>query len=93
MSKGQINNYEKVVKPAIDRLRKSKKESGKGEKIEIVGLTENDKSEFQALRDILGLKNPEILKAFVAFCKENNEFKRFVVNGDYLKESEKFFIV
>lgn len=68
MSRGQKNDYKNVVKPAIDRFRKKSKQEGR-EKLEIIGVTKEDKAAFRKFKLDSGIE------------KNSDAFKRLLQRG------------
>lgn len=89
---GKTRKYSiKAQKLAHEKYIKSNKEAGKI-RFEITAVESKVKDTFTALRDIVDKSGAELLKGMLIYC-DNPQFKRFMIDGEYLENKEDFFII
>lgn len=90
--KGKNRNYNPTVqKKSQDKYKTEREEAGKI-RYEITAVDPQEKANFKTMATICDVSPGELLKAMNRWC-DNNQFKKFVTEKEYLKPKETHFII
>jgi hypothetical protein len=90
--KGKNRNYNPKVQKKSQNDYKTNREAIGNVRYEITSIDPKERDIFKANAVICNVSPGELLKAMNRWC-DNTQFKKFVIEKEYLEEKETYFII